>query len=289
MPRNQALRRWLWRANGVLAVLLCAVVSQRLLMPEVERPLPVFECDWSDHVWREPPRTVDLAELERECGRYWSTALPQEPKPRLPETPTRPPLGAYEVRVLVQIPDGPDGIALACKDPAHPDWYFPSEVEPDHGVSLEEVRVEGLIAKVTVASGDEIHTFAVPLRPRPDPRIVRVTGSGTERGERTLPEGTNSPPTRLPGGLDLAAHDVKCVPFYGPDGQVSGLRVTGIRPGGRFARMGLERGDVVLQCGGESMRSPVSLARLGADRAAPHLTVRRECEGSVRTLELRGS
>ena len=70
--------------------------------------------------------------------------------------------------------------------------------------------------------------------------------------------------------------DVKLLPFYGPEGEVVGARVTGVRPGSWFQKMGVQPGDVVEGVDGDAVTSPSELRRrLGSGRLPKELRVRR--------------
>ena len=288
MPRAQALRRLLWRVNGVLGLLVLVSGARILFFPVCERPLPTLEYAWGPVGPREPQPSVTWEELVREGSRYFPMEPPPEPtRPTLrpAEEPTRPPLAAYDVRMWVRKPGEPDLVVLACKDPAHPRWHFPMEGRPDGEFVLEGIGIEGEIAHITVSRGDERFTYPFPLRRRLDMRLVQL-GPTHERGGEREPTGVqNMQPTS--GGLHLARGDVKGVPFYGPDGAVAGIRVTGVRPGGAFERMGLRRGDIVLRCGDALVTTILALQ--GRVRGTANVTVRRAVEGRAHEMTLDGA
>ncbi|MFV1959442.1 MAG: hypothetical protein ACC662_08535 [Planctomycetota bacterium] len=289
MPFHHALRRWLWRVNALLALGLLALGGRIAFGPVVvEAPMPRLESGWGEVGAQEVKPPVDFQELRRECARFWPmTSSPPRPAPRPVAKPTRPPLGAYEVAMWIRSTGQPDGILLLCKDRAHPESFIPVEGRPDRGVSLVGIRVEGPVAWITVARGEETFTYRFPLRSLPDPRLVRITSPSHPGPGEGEPLSTGS---RRAGGGEaaLALRDLKCVPFFGSDGRVVGLRVTGVRPGSRFESLGLKRNDVVVRCGGAKVEGFVDLARGVAESSRVDLTVRRKAGHGEREVGLRG-
>jgi len=288
VPLNHLLRRWLWRANALLALGVLALGARILFVPiRVETPMPRLDFDWGEVGSRPLEAPVDFEDVVRECGRFWPmSAPPPRPQPRPVSKPTRPALGAYEVAMWIRVPDEPDGVLLSCKDPAHPTPYLPRVGQPDRGVAIEAIRVEGRVAWITVTREEERFTYRFALDHPPDPGLVRIGPAAEPAGgaAQTLPGRLRGSASDAP----VALADLKCVPFHGEDGRVVGLRVTGVRPGGRFDRVGLRRNDVVVGCAGTRVERFGDLARLLARSSHVDLTVRRRGEGGVAEVDLGG-
>ena len=151
------------------------------------------------------------------------------------------------------------------------------------------IRVEGSVAWITVAREDESFTYRFLSAPEPDPRLVRIGASARQQPENGQEPTDTGPYLGMSAGAPIALRGLKCVPFFGSDGQVAGLRVTGVRPGSRFESMGLKRNDVVVRCGGSKVGGHQDLARHASGGASLELTVQREANDGVGEVELSGA
>ena len=251
MPVAHTLRRWLWRVNGVLALGAIAVWVLALTDDPGSRPVPQLP---------EPREVVSAAPLGPDISWDEMVALVrpfhgrgegnvhEQPVAKAPPD-GRLPLAAYELRMWIQDPGGPDSIVLNSKDPAHSDLLLPKEGRPDQGVGIESIERRHGRAFITVSRGEERFTYPVVDLSAPtaaDERIVRVTPRPATdvHGERLAAA------SAIPGRID-----VKVLPFFGTDGQVAGARVTGVRAGSAFARAGLRAGDVIVSVDDASFAS----------------------------------
>ncbi len=281
MPTAHTLRRWLWRANGVLAVGVLAVWAVALLDLPEQRPLRKLPESREvvaphplgpDVPWAE---VVSLGRAFHGWGDGQAAPLRVEEKPR----DGRLPLAAYKLMMWAHDPGGPDTILLKSKDPAHLELFLPQEGRPDRGVAIEEIERRGRCVFITVMRGDEQFTYEVVDRDvltQVERRFVRITPRRSPAEERT----------RLASNALLADRvDVKVLPFFGRDGQVAGARVTGVRPGSSFARAGLRAGDVIVGIEGEAWSSVDRCrARLSNENGAPSLRIRGDADVKLRRV-----
>ncbi len=290
MVRFRATRRWLWRLNGALLVGALATWGAWLGDRSGEtarswryggiRELPLAEA---------PTRTGPVAwdELVHEFRGWWPCDLGEVCKREVTEPvvvgpATRPPLGAFRVTGWWRDPGGPDAVVLTSKDPAHPETYVVLEGRPDRDVSIvgiEERRREG---HITLARGPETFTFVVPLDRPVDRRVRGVGGSGVLRTSAAS-EVANGSDVATGGG---APSDVRLVPFYGEEGSVAGVRVTGVRAESRWAKLGLRAGDVIERVGDDAaVDVPRALAVLGSDAVGP-ISVQRGIRSAPRRVTI---
>lgn len=283
--RAQTLRCWIWRADGVLAVLLVLVgVHVYLTTRKVIRPIPIAAPS-SPVASEVSAGRIALDDVKRASAPWcrWGREPARAAKTAPTAAPCQPrelPLLAYRIGCWLHDPDGPDSVMLLSKDPAHPESYFPKEGIPDHGFGIERIVETEDGARITIRRGEEIATFD-----------VRQAGAGAGRGRfRLLPP---------PGRMDAVAQrggarptdgtlSVKVVPFYGKDGRVVGGRVTGVRSGSLLARSGLKAGDVVVAVG-ESPATDVCALRalLASARRGQSVDVRDpRGAGTTRRLSL---
>ena len=87
----------------------------------------------------------------------------------------------------------------------------------------------------------------------------RVRGVGPLRRGGTAPEAVEDAGRAEVASGTSAAGDVKLVPFYGAEGRVTGVRVTGVRGESQIAQLGLKPGDVIERIGDHAV-SDVSRA-----------------------------
>jgi len=239
----QRLRTWIWRANGLLAVLLLAVGAWAFSEPKASTAFEIPEARQVDGP--EPLRaSVDFQEMVALARRFhgWGDRK-QVTRPEPVEPPSgRLPLRALACRGWISWPEGPDLVVLMSKDPARPETYMPTEDQPDQGVEIERIEpIGGGLARISVRRGDETWVFTMKESRSAGDGRVRITkrASGSVAGEATG-TGPADPETRA---------SVKLLPFYDDRGAFLGARVTGIRPGSDIADLGLEPGDIVVGLG----------------------------------------
>ena len=114
MPVAYTLRRWLWRANGVLALGVLAVWCLALLDDPGSRPLPSLP--EPQEVVAAAPLGPDVpwAEVVSLCRAFhgWGEGRPAPARIKEPPHDGRRPLAAYELKLWIQDPGGPDSIVL---------------------------------------------------------------------------------------------------------------------------------------------------------------------------------
>jgi hypothetical protein len=246
VPRAQTIRRWLWRLNGGVALLVLGAWGWALF-GTVDKAPPIPVELPAGPPMTEPPRASVAWEEIVALSRPW-IGPPRSARGQAPATPPtevhdgRLPLAALEVVCHVADPSEPDVVLLKSKDPAHPETYVLQEGKPDGGIAIERIVREAGAVKITVRRDEETFTYELPRALDFDPRgICRVVprpqsqGEGQGRSSATPSDSTSDATART---------DVKLVPFYGSRGQLLGGRVTGVRPGSRLAQAGLRRGDV---------------------------------------------
>jgi membrane-associated protease RseP (regulator of RpoE activity) len=242
------IRRWLWRANGLLALGVLAVWTLALTDDPDARPLPQLPRPQAVVVARPLGPDVPWAEMVSLCRAFHGWGEGQAPAPSVAELPSdgRLPLAAYKLMMWAIDPGGPDSILLKSKDPAHLGLFLPKEGQPDQGVAIERVERRGRRVFITVSRGAERFTHEVADRDvltATERRFVRIEPTRSPASDRTHVASDTPAPKRV---------DVKVLPFFGSDGSVSGARVTGVRAGSAFARAGLRAGDVIVSVDEES-------------------------------------
>jgi general secretion pathway protein C len=155
-----------------------------------------------------------------------------------------------------------------------------------HIARIERGRVlidnDGVREQLVIAQGAPPAPDEAELAPSPEERERRRELS---QRLRELTDGEREPPgLRERGGL-LAEGDVS--PVY-EDGELVGVHIAGIRPGGVYERIGLRDGDVLTEINGVSLSDPAAAARvLGYVAASDELRVSVEREdGSQQTLSI---
>jgi hypothetical protein len=181
--------------------------------------------------------------------------------------PTGLALRAFRVTCWIRDEQGPDLVVLRSRDPAHPEAYFPTEVQPDRGMAILAIREEPERAWIEIGRDSERCTFEVR-------RSGMRGGVGAGHGHaRPAGPGVSSP--RAPRSQATCV-DAKLVPFFGRGGVLGGVRVTGVRPGSVLAEAGLRPGDVVQQVDGKPVASLEGVRRqLCASRLPGTLGVHR--------------
>ncbi len=285
------VRRWLWRLNG--ALLLAVLVAWGGVLAGVTRensrsPPTISPQDLPARAGPTRSGPVAWDEIVRECGPWWPCDLPNRdhrvPGPNIVVgNATRLPLAAFRVTAWWRDPTGPDAIVLASKDPARPETYVVSEGQADRGVVIRRIEERDREGLITLARGEETFTFVVPLD---HPIDRRVRGVGPLRRGGTAPEAVEDAGRAEVASGTSAAGDVKLVPFYGAEGRVTGVRVTGVRGESQIAQLGLKPGDVIERIGDHAV-SDVSraLAALG-NEVTGDVRVRRVAGAQQATLTL---
>lgn len=122
-------------------------------------------------------------------------------------------------------------------------------------------------------------------RPRRGPRKARADVAGRVRdlAKKAADAQAKKQPAEDQGGSILT--QARMLPSYDDDGQLVGLKLSGIKAGSRLAVSGFEEGDVVLGVGGTQIESPAQGLRVlreirisdtvevEVDRAGQHLTI----------------
>ena len=293
MVRWRAQRRWLWRANALLALLV--VAGGWLALRPVPHVPAVAVATWTPRAVAESSGGpwIAWADLVQDVRRF--VALPEEPcippAPRLPEPAPLSedvvPLAAYEVRIWIHLPDEPDVVLLASKDPAHPRTIILREDQSVGDVRLVRVEAEGRRGRFHVRRGDEAFCYRFTTEAdwsAPGLRAVRFGAPAA--GDRGLLAGAAAPPP----AADALDRDVKAVPYYGPDGALLGARVTGVRPGTWAARQGLRPGDVITALDEQPFPEAASItAHLRGVSRPERIEVRRLQDGQLEPVALGGS
>ena len=281
MPIAHTIRRWLWRANLLLALGVLAVWVHLAVGDHDAKALPLLPTP-AEEVQAErlgPDITFDEMVALVRPFHGWGPAREQAPPPVLELAPGLLPLGAYEVGLWIRDPGLPDLVLLSPKDPAQREVYILREGVPSEGVAIESIREDRKGAHITVTRGSERFTYDVAVRPLATPadeRIVRLLDAPRPNHEHLASRHTEPP--RL---------DVKVLPFYASNGKVAGARVTGVRPGSALARAGLVAGDVIVCVDGEDVADAHHCrARLEDSDHALSLRVIRFDGPSRQTLEI---
>ena len=146
----QRLRTWIWRANGVLAVLVLAAGAWVISDHEASA---VFEIPEPAHAEEPigPQASVRFAELQALTRPFHGWGEREAaPRPAPVEAPPGLlPLRALACRAWIRYPDGPDLVVLKSKDPAHPETYLPLVGRPDRGVAIERIEPAGRLARIS--------------------------------------------------------------------------------------------------------------------------------------------
>jgi hypothetical protein len=264
-PSPRTLRRALWILNLGLAA-LAAVAWVHYFGAQADAPrepwTPVAPARALPAAREGIDPAVMRATLDWMYGVEADTTSTAPPVP----VPNRLPLGAYRVALWCHDPTGPDAVAICSKDPAHPGTHYLREGATTDGfevVSIVPTFQDRLCyGKITLRRGEETCTFEVLTGGGRGPEVIRLT----EPADLRTP-----PPTepRLPAQVPAPAlTDLKVVPFYGEGAKIAGLRVTGVRPGSDYARIGIKPGDVLRAADGVLLADTQSLRRALSSRGA---------------------
>lgn len=275
--KGRALRTWIGRLNVGLALAAAVVWTHAARAPsgapdagEFDATLEVAPPASSARPWSEAEWVALVRRFHGPPPRPASARTPAGDDAAFVAGPL--PLPMYRIAVLLRVPDGPDTVRLASKDRRRPSNVDLVEGEVVEGISIGWIRDVGEGVEVEIRRGDETFVLVHGDRAPPPSRIV---AAAAEPPGRELGAGGG------PAMSGAAADDpgLRLVPWRGPDGDVAGLRVTGMSPDSPFARTGLRVGDAILGLDDQRLTEPGEVVRRWRTGWRPSVALVRSTDG----------